>query len=377
MASCGPSGPAEDQAALDPARVLSREPQPGFERITGSRPLVFPEDHGPHPQTQTEWWYVTGNVQTPDGRPFGFQFTVFRLGVVPPDSVMPNGSNWTTGELYMGHAALTDADGVGFVGEQRFTRPTLDLAGAWADPFRVWMEDWELRSDAGPGFFPLSLVASIQDDEHSARLDLRLAEGKPIVLHGDQGYSRKGRDAGDASMYFSFTRMPVSGHVQVEGDTLPVKGLAWMDREWSTSVLSRNQRGWDWFALQLDDDRELMFFELRSDVAADRVREATLVRADGSSERLDPSSLRLEPTRWWLSPTAASDSPSARTPVEWRLSIPDLGLEGVRIRALIDDQEHTRPFRYWEGAVVLERDTGEALGRGYAELTGYGTEPDP
>lgn len=370
VGACGEETPAPDSDAsegMDPALALSREAQPGFEPVTGPRPLEFPADHGPHPETQTEWWYVTGNVETDAGRRFGFQFTIFRLGLVPPDRVPSTGSAWTTGELFMAHAAVTDADGSGFAGEQRLVRPVLGLAGAEAFPFRVWSENWSLHSIDSTTFFPLALQADVGAAEDTLRLALRLAAGKPVVLHGEDGYSRKGTGPGDASTYFSFTRMPVEGTVTTGGTRHEVTGLAWMDREWSTSVLSRNQRGWDWFGLHLADGRDLMFFELRSDVEEDRVREATLVDPDGGRLPLDPAQVTLEPVRWW------TDAVGRRTPVEWTLRAPSADLD-LRVEARVDDQQHDGPFRYWEGAVDVRDASGAPAGRGYAELTGYGPD---
>ncbi len=197
-------------------------------------------------------------------------------------------------------------------------------------------------------------------------LDLVLSAGKPMVLQGDRGYSRKGADAGDASHYYSFTRMPTAGTVTVNGETFRVRGDSWLDREWSTSVLSRSQRGWDWFALQLDDGRDLMLFELRSDDPATAVRDGTLVAPDGSTERLEFPQGALQVTDEWESPIDGTRYPSA-----WTLSLPVHDLS-VRITSALGDQEHTELFRYWEGAVIVTDDDGATAGRGYAELTGYG-----
>lgn len=368
VGACSTEATSARRTAADPAQALSRTPAPGFERITEPRDLVFPDDYGPHPETQTEWWYITGNLTTDEGREFGYQFTIFRLGVVPPGATSDS-SAWAAGDLYMAHAALTDLEASRFVASQRLTRPALGLAGAQASPFRVWLEGWALASRAEGSFFPLSLTAGFEGGdrgEDEVVLDLVLDDGKPLVLQGDRGYSRKGDDAADASLYYSFTKLPTRGSITANGERFEVSGSSWLDREWSTSVLSRSQRGWDWFALQLLDGRELMLFELRADDPEATVRDATLVNADGTSTRVELNSETLRVLDTWASPIDGARYPSA-----WALLIPDHDLD-LRIISAYDNQEHSEVFRYWEGAVRVFGPEGARAGVGYAELTGYG-----
>lgn len=369
--ACSPSTP-EAPPASDPATALSRDPAPGFQRVTGPRPFVFPEDHGPHPETQTEWWYVTGNLASADGHEFGYQFTVFRLGVVPPSDsarvAQAAGSEWAGGSMYMAHLAVSDLREGSFTAEQRLARGAIGLAGAEAEPFRVWLEGWSLEAVQPGSFFPLRLTASAVDGDDRVDLQLELAAGKPMVLQGDRGYSRKGEGDGDASHYFSFTRMPTTGRVTINGRSTPVSGDSWLDREWSTSVLSRTQRGWDWFAIQLDDGRDVMLFELRDADPTRTVRDGTLVQADGSTTRLEPAAGVLEVTSTWRSPVDGTEYPS-----RWRLRLPEHDLD-LEIESALGDQEHTSLFRYWEGAVVVRSPDGTPVGKGYAELTGYAAD---
>jgi predicted secreted hydrolase len=375
--SCTEPPPAAEGGATDPAQALSRDPAPGFERIVAPRPFVFPEDYGPHPETQTEWWYVTGNLSTEEGRRFGYQFTIFRLGLTPRERVV-EGSAWAVGDLYMAHLAVSDIADEHFMAEQRLTRPALELAGAQATPFRVWLEGWELESTGPDAFFPLSLdavtttletpTAGSTIENGGVALNLVLGEGKPIVLHGDRGYSPKGANTGDASHYYSFTRMPTQGTLTINGESYSVSGDSWLDREWSTSVLSRSQRGWDWFGLQLSDGRELMLFELRSDDPSSAVVEGTLIERDGSTHRLERSDVVLTVVDRW-----SSDVDGAVYPSEWQLELPNHGIN-LRIESAFGSQEHTEIFRYWEGSVNLTSPDGVQVGRGYAELTGYAAE---
>lgn len=379
--AAGAAGCTDDTAtrddAMDPVQMLAGSGDEGFQRATEPRPFVFPDDHGPHPGFRTEWWYVTGNVRDAEGAPYGFQFTVFRsaLSAVPPDTDSP----WSTNQFYMAHLAVTDSARGTHRSFERFARGAVGLAGAEAEPFRVWLEDWELSgavsgsplSDSLPsrpgGILPVQLHAVDADLE----LDLRLGSGKPLVLHGDKGLSAKSGDPGNASFYYSFTRLPVSGNLRLGERTLDVSGAAWMDREWSTSVLSPDQTGWDWWSLQLEDGRDLMLFRLRGRDGGGETVDGTLVEPDGRSRRLRLEDTGLEEGRLWR-----SGDGQAEYPVEWRLTIPGEGLD-LLITPLLDDQEVRHAFRYWEGAVrVTSADPRASVaGVGYLEMTGYGVTP--
>jgi predicted secreted hydrolase len=331
---------------------------PGFARALEPRAFRFPEDHGPHPAFRNEWWYVTGNLDDEQGRRYGFQLTFFRIGLDPdpPERV----SAWAASDVWMAHAAVTDQDGRRHIATERFARGALDLAGARARPFRVWLEDWSL--EAGEDGFPWRLVAKAG----GFGLGLSLEPVKPPVLQGEGGLSRKSAEPGNASYYYSFTRMRARGTLRLGGEERGVEGLAWLDREWSTSALGDDQAGWDWVSLQLDDGRDLMFYRLRrTDGTTDPHSAGTLVSATGETVRLTPDTFSLEAARSW-----AADS-GERYPVAWHLAGDTLD-RPLLVRAVLDDQLMRVSVRYWEGAVdVLDPATGEALGRGYLEMTGY------
>jgi predicted secreted hydrolase len=367
------------------AALVTREPEPtgeatlkvaealrgpegamqGFARATTVRPFRFPEDHGPHPEFRTEWWYWTGNLSTEDGRDFGYQFTLFRSALAP--EAPERTSAWGSRHVYMGHFALSDIQGGRFHASERFGREALGLAGARAEPFRVWLEDWSAEA-MGPGALPVRLHAKAD----GVTLALELEEGKPPVLQGDRGLSQKSAEPGNASYYYSLTRMPSRGRVTVEGRTFEVKGLSWMDREWSTSALGENQVGWDWFALQLSDGSELMYYQLRQrDGSADPFSGGTFIPPQGEPVRLKREDVRLQVQDTWRSPHSGVDYPA-----RWHLSLPSQGLE-LRFAPALADQELPVSVRYWEGAVRIEgtRSGHDLTGRGYVELTGYGDTP--
>lgn len=319
----------------------------------------FPEDHGPHPEYRSEWWYFTGNLTAPAGRPFGFQLTLFRFALAPTPS--DRSSAWAAGQVFMGHLALTDPQSKRFHAFERLSREALGLAGARAEPTRVWLEDWVVEGRADGGFRIAAFAGEVGID-----LDLRAM--KPVVLQGEDGLSQKSAQPGNASYYYSLTRMEARGAVRALGPELPVNGLVWMDREWGTSALGPNQVGWDWFALQLDDGYDLMFYQLRrEDGTADPFSKGAWVDPAGSYRPLRAEEVTVKVLGDWRSPRDG-----ARYPARWRLLVPSAGLD-LEVRPLIPDQELHLSVRYWEGAVQVTgtRADQRVAGRGYVELTGY------
>ncbi|MGB1110359.1 MAG: lipocalin-like domain-containing protein, partial [Gammaproteobacteria bacterium] len=269
----------------------------GFKRVTGPRPMMFPQDHGPHPDYATEWWYFTGNLETQAGRRFGYQFTLFRIGLAPPGAGPERGSDWRANEIYMGHLAVSDLEAGEHHSRERFARSAAGLAGAQAKPFRVWLNHWQITGSGDP--FPLRIEA--EQDGLSIKIDLKRPD-KESVLQGDKGYSQKGLEVGNASYYYSYTRIPTQGSIKIDDAEFQVSGASWFDREWSSSALESDQAGWDWFSLQLDDGRDLMIYRLRYlDATAHPMSAGVLVDAAGQVTHLMASDFQLEPTREWRS----------------------------------------------------------------------------
>jgi predicted secreted hydrolase len=280
----------------------------------------------------------------------------------------------------MAHFALTDVSARQFHAREQFARGAAGLAGADTSPFRVWVGPWSIASTAQPAapaqanspsaIFPLQLQAADGD----VRLDLELDVGKPLVLHGDSGMSVKGAQPGNASYYLSFTRMPTTGRVRTESGEVRVTGESWLDREWGTSGLPANVAGWDWFALQLEDGTELMFYHLRrSDGTMEPFSAGTLVDPAGGTAGLVASDVELQVLDTWSSPLDG-----ARYPARWRLRLARLDFD-VEITPVLANQELNLSVRYWEGAVDVagRREARELRGRGYVEMTGYGEAAAP
>jgi predicted secreted hydrolase len=357
------------RATLSLAQALGTGDTTGYTRALEPRAFVFPRDHGPHPEYRTEWWYFTGNLQAEDGTALGFQLTFFRSALAPRSNSMSayaRTSAWAADQAYMAHFAVTDAGARRFEAFDRFARAAVGLAGAQAAPFRVWLEDWSAESMSAEATtsFPIRLQAA----EGDVSLDLVLDQGKPPVLHGDQGLSRKGEELGNASHYYSLTRMPTRGSVRLGGRDYRVIGHSWMDREWGTSALSPGVAGWDWFALQLSDGSELMLYRLRSaDGAPTRFSAGTFVAPDGAVSTLAAEDAQVDVLDTWTSPRAG-----ARYPSRWRVQVPARSLD-VEIEPLVADQELLLAVRYWEGTARVEgtRAGQPVSGRAYVELTGY------
>lgn len=333
----------------------------GYARVTGPRTFRFPEDHGPHPRYKNEWWYFTGNLETQDQRPFGYELTFFRIALTPEPR--PSNSAWRSNQFYMAHFAVTDAASGRFHAFERFSRGAMGLAGARQEKLQVWLDDWSVSPNWGVDF-PLRLQAQ----DNNIRIDLTLTTDKPMVLQGQRGYSKKSAGPGQASYYYSFTRLPTVGTIQIGDQSYSVGGSSWMDREWSTSSLSQEQAGWDWFALQLSDGFDLMFYQLRrKDGLTDTYSAGTYVDPEGSTLPLSHDQVSLKVLAYWQSPDSG-----IRYPSQWRLLVPGHDLDLV-IQPLIPNQELNLTYKYWEGAVALSgKHRGkEVKGRGYVELVGY------
>ncbi len=335
----------------------------GYSLATQPGAIKFPGDLGPHFDYQTEWWYYTGNLETRDGRNFGYQLTFFRRSLTPPGNEVSgiDASSWRANNIYMAHFAVSDIAKKSFYPNEKFSRNSLGLAGATAEPYLVWLEDWYAR-DVGNGVVQLFAQAG------NVKLDLNLTQTLPPVLHGDGGLSIKSTNAGNASYYYSLVRQDTSGTVSVNGETFAVTGLSWKDHEYGTSALSSHDVGWDWFSLQFDDGTALMVCQIReADGRVSPLSSGSFVAADGSVTHLDASDWRMEVRSRWTSRDSGATYPSG-----WEVEVRRLGLR-LTGSALMPNQEFRGATTYWEGAVGFagrHQDT-PIRGRGYVEMTGY------
>ena len=418
-----PGAPGNPGGSVAPAPAGSPVPtgeddvasSTGWQQVLPGLALAFPRDHGAHPRTRTEWWYLTGQVVAEDGRRFGLQVTVFRRGLgdgpLAVDAASPllvegaaelPASPLRSGQVLLGHLALTDVATGRTRFAERLRRPGAGLARASEADLDVRLEDWtiareDLAPAAGagvlqalaadgvalpvtadaPAFAPTERVlVRASDSAAGFGLTLELVPAKPLVGHGDAGYSAKGGATGNASAYTSWTRLATRGTLTLDGEELAVAGASWFDHEFGSSVLAEGVTGWDWFGLHLDDGRELMAFDLRTAAGGRHAASAgTLVAPDGTPRSLTAAAFTITPRGTWTSPHTGGVYPAG-----WTLALPDEDLVLVALPLVADCElvtDGSTGVAYWEGPVELfapgpdGEPTGPAVGRGYAELTGY------
>ncbi len=339
-------------------------------------PWSFPQDHWSREGYKTEWWYVTGHLAAEDGRRFGYQFTFFRVGLLPQRPSLA--SDWATGNLIMGHAAISDPGSGRHLFSEVIYRvtPLLGGFGEHPDTLIAWSRGpagtealWTLRWN-GSGF-----DFSMADSRQRIGFLLSTRPAKPMVFQGPDGYSKKGKGAAAASQYYSFTRLATTGEIRLGDERLPVTGQSWMDKEFGSNQLEAHQVGWDWFSLQLDDGRETMLYVLRDTTGAVDFSRGTMVSASGDARYLAPEDFSVRSTDTWRSPETDAVYPS-----RWEVALPGEGLR-MLIRPAMADQENRsalmKSLFYWEGAVEITGLDGKPMGRGYVELVGYGTGSRP
>ena len=334
-----------------------------FQIATAPYQYVFPRDHGAHFAYQSEWWYFTGHLQTPDGHRFGYELTIFRFGLRAGAMRIPAGSSqWHGSEIYPAHFALTDVSGRRFVHDERFSRDALGMGAASAQTLDVQAGDWSIA-----GVDPIRLHARAGTD--AIALDLRSL--KPPAINGRGGISRKAACASCASHYYSMTRLATQGSVIAGGTRYGVRGVSWMDHEFGSDEMQANQRGWDWYALQLDDGREVMLYVLRqNDGSITPQSSGSLVERDGRVRYLPLTTFTTAARGAWKSPQTHAVYPSG-----WRVRIPSEGLD-VTVTPALADQELVDAqigVAYWEGDCdVAGSDLNRPVrGVAYVELTGY------
>ena len=381
IAGCQPDIPPASSkvSGLRLDNILGEPDAYGFARAEPraehSRDFVFPEDHGPHTRYRSEWWYLTAVLEDANRNEYGVHFTLFRQALSPE----PTGDGpWHTGQAYLGHLAVTDiSTGTHFEAE-RFARGHPELASvSTGTHFRALIEDWTLAGTAAEKLdLTLSAAALSQGKSDPFGVALQIRQTGPIVLQGNRGLSQKGPDA--ASYYYSIPRMQLGGTLKLGDQTVEVTGLGWLDREWSTSVLGESLAGWDWFSLQLKDQRSIMAFRLRRyDGTRDNYDHGLLVdhprlenhlivgAGDRGVELLARDDFSLIPNRFF------QDSKGIKWPVSWTLNMAG---EQFAINALLDQQTVDLSIIYWEGLVEVLDSEGNRSGLGYMELTGYGHE---
>ncbi len=364
LSGCKDKINSERDKSINLSKAMGEVKDENFEKAIDKREFKFPNDHGPHPGFRTEWWYFTGNLISPDNKKFGYQFTIFRTSL---SSIINSGiSEWSSDQIYMAHFTVTDISNDKFYFDERFSRDGNELAGAQPVPLKVWLEDWQIIESESRTAFDLPVI-NVKAKTDKAEINFVLESTKPVVLQGDEGLSKKGSQPGNASYYYSYTNLKTEGKIKIEENEFNVIGNSWMDREWSTSALSEDQKGWDWFALQFEDSTELMYYQLRKkDDTPDIFSNGVLVEKNGSYRQIKKDEFELRVKDNWKS------SSGVIYPSEWELKIPSENID-LKIIPAVKDQLLNVSIKYWEGSVKIEgtKNNSKITGRGYAELTGY------
>ena len=328
-----------------------------YTRVKPDLKIRFPIDHAAHPEFRTEWWYWVGNLKTDQNREFGYQLTFYRFNLGKTKS---DRSRWSSPQIYMAHFALTDIQENQFYSTEKISRQVFDLAGTNSSPFRVWLSNWSAQSKDNT-LSKIQLRAQTTD----YAIEFILEPQKPFVLQGDNGYSRKGVLPTSASAYYSSTNIKTTGSLRIHDQVYNISGKSWLDREWHNGLLEEGVAGWDWFAIQLDDSREIMVARLRRKDGSSHYSFGVYVDPNGRKENLLANDFQLKPISSWESPHTHIIYPSV-----WNLIIKKYDLNLI-IQPKVLDQEHRSSILYWEGAVQVSGIDKSSQGNGYMELTGY------
>ena len=327
-----------------------------FGRVLPGRKLVFPADHGAHPDFRTEWWYATGWLDLPDGSPIGFQTTFFRVRTGVGED---NPSAFAPSQLILAHAAIADPTLGRLRHAERAARVGFSRAGYATDQTGVWVGDWRFEQHQG------NYLAQVRAEDFS--YSLRLIPSGPPMLNGRAGFSTKAPDPRHASYYYSQPQLKVEGSVTLAGLTRAVTGKAWLDHEWSSELLPQEAQGWDWIGINLHDGGALMAFRMRGEKTPALWSAASYRPVNGATQTFPHEAVEFQPLRHWRSPRTAINYP-----VAWRLRV---GTRHFELQVLMPDQEldsrRSTGAIYWEGAARLLENSRE-IGRGYLEMTGYG-----
>jgi predicted secreted hydrolase len=320
----------------------------------------FPKDSGEHKNFQTEWWYYTGNLEDDNKNNYGYQLTIFRRAL--NNNIQKRNSSWNTNQIYFAHFTLTDVKKNKFYYDEKYGRNGAKIAGANYKPLHIWLEDWQIKEDKN-GYI------NLKAENNNVGINLKVKPVKPIVLQGDNGLSKKSKN--NASYYYSLTRLETHGEIFVNNEKISVRGLSWLDREWSTSALSKEQSGWDWFSLQFNNNKELMLYQLRlKDGGIDNYSSGALIDEKGNIINLKKNDFKISVKDYWKSPNTNVNYPS-----KWEIQIPKFNLN-LNIEPFINNQELNISFSYWEGAVKVRDNNSNVNGKGYVELTGYNEKFD-
>lgn len=320
------------------------------------RPLVFPRDHGAHPEYRTEWWYLTGWLDAPGQPSIGFQVTFFRVRT----PIAADASRFTPQQLVIAHVAIADTARGALLHDERVQRTGFGLVDTSTVDTDVRLDRWRFVRNSKSGVYRGAIPA------RGFELNFTAQPTQPLMLQGRDGYSQKGPKAEQASHYYSQPQLDVQATLQLDAGPRQWRGTGWLDHEWSSSVLDARAAGWDWVGMNLDDGTALTAFEIRPREPGPPVYRYASMRSGGATRTYGGDAVQFQPASTWRSPRT-----NANYPVAQRLRIGD---REFLTRPLMNDQEldsrTSAGAVYWEGASHL-LEHGRPVGRGYLEMTGY------
>ncbi|OOE66992.1 hypothetical protein BZG14_04570 [Salinivibrio sp. IB282] len=323
--------------------------QSGFASVTPDHTPTYPQDMAAHSDFATEWWYLTATLTDANGQAYGVQWTLFRRALAPDRK-----EGWASQQLYMAHVAITSDDKQWE--SERFARGGIDQAGVTLSPFQAWLDDWQWQGGQQP--FPARVRAIWPAQGKPVGFTLEVRDNGHQVKHGEGGYSVRHASQPSASYYFSLPQLTIKGALTIEGETIPVTGKGWFDKEWSSGAMAAEQTGWDWFGLNLDDGRALMVTQIRG---KEPFMFGSLLYPDGQVVTLSQDDIRMLPI------SHAKMAEGANLPVRWQIKVPSEGIS-LTTQPLNPQSWMDLSFPYWEGPVEVH---GSATGRGFMEATGY------
>ena len=352
LVACSPQ-PANKSAEINPFKTINTS-HGTFAQTQAGYNLAFPKDHGPHPNFGIEWWYITANLSTENADEYGLQWTLFRIA--QPDI---EETPWSNNQRFMAHVALHGPEHSWF--EQKFARGGVGNAVVNASPFSAQLDNWALNATHSESkLFPATLKVSIQSN---IAINLNLNADKPLVLHGEQGFSKKfyqqPNAAAPASYYYSQPHIEIKGQLSLDNQEVAVNGVAWFDHEWTSQVLPPNATGWDWFAMHLNDGSKLMLARVRH-ASQQHFWFGTYVDSEGQTHVLEANDITAKAIEF-------SRVAGRKLPLAWKISVSKFNID-LATKPIKTDQWVPGLVAYYEGAIAV---SGSHSGKGFMELTGY------
>ncbi len=306
-------------------------------------PVQLPAHDAYLPGQEVQWWYWTGHLYTEEGRRFGFEVVFFAF------------DNYIFKDQLV-QAAITDVqeNSFNFDGYIRFYHPK-----------RI-KDRFELSSGRGNKVTAVGENGSdklhAEIDKGKYILDIELESTKPVAMR--YGGNAHPYSFGGFTYYYSRTHMETKGTLTIDGKEHKVTGTTWFDRQYG-ELQDANFKGWQWFSIDLEDDRQYMIFDFLGE-NADVEKAGGITDAEGKTRDLYPDDFQVKVLGHWTSPYNGVKYPSG-----WEVTVDG---ETLIVEPLVKNQELNGKDDevwvgvYWEGACSV---SGTTKGQAYVELNGF------